>query len=164
MAQRSFSNHYTRTSKHLNRIMNAKQTIPALAKVAPVIATAGPPALIGVGVGLVLLWLLSDDKKEETSQALEPTPEVLPPIADVVIPSAPATASTPSARVAKRIRREDIAEALEYGSRSVPRIEAVVKLQTLGFHKTAAYKALSPSGRFAEFIEIAPDGLIEWKG
>ena len=65
---------------------------------------------------------------------------------------------------AKRIRREDLAEALAYGARSLTRQEAVTALQALGFGKTAAYKALSPDGRFAEFIEVAPDGLIEWKG
>jgi hypothetical protein len=46
----------------------------------------------------------------------------------------------------KRIRREDVAEALAYGVRGVPRGEAVAALRALGFHKTAAYKALSASG------------------
>jgi len=149
--------------------MNPKETIPVLAKLAPVLATAGPPALIGVGVGLVLLWLFSDDKKEETPQTpmLEPPPpktddvKLLP--APTMPPEVQAAAPLPKA-ASRRITREDIAGALEYGARSIPRGEAVAALQALGFHKTAAYRALSTSGRFAEFIEIAPDGLIEWKG
>lgn len=64
----------------------------------------------------------------------------------------------------KRIRREDVAEALAYGARSMTRQDAVAALQALGFGKTAAYKALSPDARFAEFLEVAPDGLMEWKG
>jgi len=88
-----------------------------------------------------------------------------PPLSDATPPNAPAAAPMVVATPAgKRIKREDIAAALAYGARSVPRGEAVAALQALGFHKTAAYRALSANGRFAEFIEIAPDGLIEWKG
>ena len=137
--------------------MNAKQTIPALAKLAPLLATAGPPALIGVAVGAVLLWALSNREKAEAAPATSEAPQSAPSV------TAPTVA--PSEKAAKRrIRRDDVAEALAYGARSVPRNEAVATLQSLGFHKTAAYKALSARGRFAEFIEIAPDGLIEWKG
>jgi len=57
-----------------------------------------------------------------------------------------------------------VAEALEYGEHAMTRTEAVAALQELGFQKTAAYKALSQEGRFAELLEHTPDGLIEWKG
>jgi hypothetical protein len=142
--------------------MNAKETIPALAKLTPLLAAAGPPALIGVAIGAFVLWALSNKKKDAvpTTPQPQPMPNVTAQPPSQALPVAP-----PSQKAAnRRIKREDIAEALEYGSRSVPRGEAVAALQALGFHKTAAYKALSASGRFAEFMEIAPDGLIEWKG
>jgi len=44
------------------------------------------------------------------------------------------------------------------------RHDAVAALHALGFGKAAAYKALSTDGRFAEFLQVAPDGLMEWKG
>jgi hypothetical protein len=44
------------------------------------------------------------------------------------------------------------------------RIEAVAGLQNLGFGKTAAYEVLSPDGRFASWLRIAPDGIISWQG
>jgi hypothetical protein len=57
-----------------------------------------------------------------------------------------------------------VAEALEYGEHAMTRTEAVATLQTLGFQKTAAYKALSPHGKFGELLEHTPDGLIAWQG
>ncbi len=166
MAQRTSKNHSTRNSKHLKQIMNPKEAMPVLARLAPVIATAGPPALIAVGAGLFLWWLLSDSKREEAAQTPKSSPEVPSspqnPVPAPVLTALPSPQS--SARVSKRIRREDVAEALAYGARSMTRQEAVVALQALGFGKTATYKALSANSRFAEFIEIAPDGLIEWKG
>jgi hypothetical protein len=30
--------------------------------------------------------------------------------------------------------------------------------------KSAAYAALTPDGRFASWLQFAPDGLITWKG
>ena len=65
---------------------------------------------------------------------------------------------------AKRVTREDLAEALGYGSRSFTGKEAVTALEALGFGKTAAYKALAPGGKFGSLIEFYPDGLIEWLG
>ena len=147
-----------------DQVMNPKETMPVLVKLAPVLATAGPPALIGVAIGLALLWVFSGDKKEEP-QTPNPAPELPPSAIEVKTLPASAMHGAPLPKVAnRRITREDIAEALEYGTRGVTRGEAVAALQALGFQKTAAYKALSASGRFAELIEIAPDGLIEWKG
>ena len=137
------------------KIMNAKQTIPALVKFAPAVAAVAPPVLIFAALGAALVWLLSRDEDDAA-------PETPLPVLSPTIPLK-TSALSPTAEN-RRMTREDIAEALEYGSRAVPRGEAVAKLQALGFGKTAAYKALSPSSRFAEFIEIAPDGLIEWKG
>jgi hypothetical protein len=139
--------------------MNPKQTVPLLASLTPALAAA-PPALIGLAIGAVVLWALSNKKKTDATPA---APVAQPPVPSLIIPPRQTQAAPPKA-ANRRIRREDIAEALEYGSRAVPRGQAVTKLQALGFHKTAAYKALSPSSRFAEFVEIAPDGLIEWKG
>ena len=138
--------------------MNAKQTIPALTQLTPVLAAISPPVLIGIAAGAVLLWIFSDKEKDAPTAAAKPVPDVTPLNTPA---AAPVVAVTPAS---KRIKREDVAEALAYGSQSVSRKEAVATLQALGFHKTAAYRALSGNGRFAEFIEIAPDGLIEWKG
>lgn len=57
-----------------------------------------------------------------------------------------------------------MAEALGYGGHLVSRADAVASLQALGFKKTAAYKALSPEGRFADLLEVSSDGSIEWIG
>jgi len=84
-------------------------------------------------------------------------PENLPPMEAPAVPTR--QKATP-----RRVRREDVAAALEYGARSVPRGEAVKALEALGFKKTAAYRALSPEGRFAELIAQTSGGLIEWKG
>jgi len=62
------------------------------------------------------------------------------------------------------VRREDIAEVLEYGARAMTRQEAVAALQRLGFGKTAAYRALSDSSRFADLVETNANGLLQWKG
>ena len=135
--------------------MNAKETVPILARLAPALAVAGPPALIGLAVGLGLIWLFSDNAEKPKPQAAPeaPAPDAPPP----------PVAKLPL-RPARRVKREDLAEALEYGARSMARTEAVAALQALGFGKTAAYKAFSPDGRFSKFIEITPDGLIEWRG
>lgn len=138
--------------------MNAKQTIPALAKFVPVLAAAGPPVLIGLAIGAGLLWLLSrSGETASVAPVLEMPKAPEPPLAETPPPPLPVSRSM-------RVRREDVAEALAYGARSMTRQEAVAALQALGFGKTAAYKALSLDGRFAEFLEVAPDGLIEWKG
>jgi hypothetical protein len=141
--------------------MNPKQTIPLLAKLSPALIAAGPPVLIGAAIGMGLLWLLFGDKKEAEQETLPPVPDVPPPITATA--PAPAPLSDSPAR-AKRVRREDLAEALAYGARSMTRGEAVAALQNLGFGKTAAYKALSEQGRFVEFLHHTSDGLIEWKG
>lgn len=127
-----------------------------LASLAPVIAAA-PPVLIGLAIGAGLLWLLSGSQEKP-----QPAPDVPAPTPGPK--AAPAVESAPPPLPARRVRREDVAEALVYGARSMTRGEAVAALQALGFGKTAAYKALSPDGRFAEFLAQTPDGLLEWKG
>ena len=64
----------------------------------------------------------------------------------------------------KKVTRDDLAEALAYGAKPLTRKEAVAALETLGFRKTSAYKALSPEGKFGSLIEFTPDGLVEWRG
>lgn len=145
--------------------MNPKQTIPVLAKLAPVLAAAGPPTIIGAAIGLGLLWLFSGNKKKTEPDTAMPTPQTSAPTlpAEISVAQTDSLASVPVRR-SKRIRREDLAEALAYGARSMTRQETVAALQALGFGKTAAYKAISQDGRFSEFIEFAPDGLLQWKG
>jgi hypothetical protein len=143
--------------------MNAKQVVPVLAKLAPVLVAAGPPVIIGAAIGGVILWLLSRGNNTEVVEAPQPVPDVPQPAPVVPLAETPAVPSNPPPQ-AKRVRREDVAEALAYGARSLTRTEAVTALQNLGFGKTAAYKALSPDGRFASLIRKSSDGLLEWQG
>lgn len=143
--------------------MNAKQAIPALAKLAPVLAAAGPPVLIGAAIGGVILWLLSRGNTPAAAEAPKLAPDVPLPTAIAAPAPSPAPVSNSPAR-ATRVLRDGLAEALAYGARSMTRQEAVAALQVLGFGKTAAYKALSPDGRFADLLTHTPDGLIEWRG
>jgi hypothetical protein len=45
--------------------MNPKQTVPLLVTLAPAIAAAAPPLLIGCGILLLLKWLSEDDKEKQ---------------------------------------------------------------------------------------------------
>lgn len=165
--------------------MNAKQTVPLLTAL-PAITAAAPPLLLGAGVVLGLIWLLSDDEKEKAPVPVEsaatkpaplapveskptPTNPVAPVKHPVVAPNQPEPSApmhfVKLARTAKkRITREDVAEALNYGAGKIPLGNAVLALQARGFGKTAAYKAFSSQGKFGDLIESMPDGLIEWKG
>jgi hypothetical protein len=144
--------------------MNTKETLPTLVTAAPVIAAGGAPILIGVALLGALFWFFSDEKKEAAPKKLESQQKPSAPVIPSVTTQSKAAPQTQPIARAKRVCREDLAEALEYGERAVTRQEAVNALQNLGFKKTAAYKALSPSGRFGELLEYTPDGLIEWKG
>ncbi len=63
----------------------------------------------------------------------------------------------------KSITREDMAKIFDSGTRSLTRKSAVAALKALGFGKTAAYEALATDGRFASWLQFAPDGIITWK-
>ncbi len=140
--------------------MKPTQTLPLLATLGPA-AVAAPPLLIGAAIGLGLIWLFSE--KERSTPP--PTPEKASPVAPARAESASQKTVAPQPKVSsRRVTREDVAEALGYGGRPVPRLEAVAALQALGFRKTAAYKALLPDGRFSELLEHTSDGLIEWIG
>ena len=195
--------------------MNAKQTAPLVATL-PAIAAAAPPLIIGgaIGLGIVLLvkWLLSDDDKEKKLEtapteaeaerrrkevettAFRPIPAEIPiKPAAIPVPSAPrvavqppavpsvqkASASAPvPAAVAipkitlqapplppvkkKFVTREDLANIFQRGARALSRPDAVAALKNLGFGKTAAYDALSEDGRFSDWLQFAPDGIITW--
>jgi len=105
---------------------------------------------------------LSDEKEDEP--VLDETKKLIPPTPKEVRPVRLLLASTLPKSPMRRIMRDDVAEALAYGARPIPRSDAVAALQALGFQKTAAYKALSEDGRFGELIEHSQDGLVEWKG
>ena len=141
--------------------MKPQQTIPLLSTLGSVALALPPVAIVGALV-CVGLWLLS---KDDTANRKAPAPEKASPVPEEIADDEPNTplASQPSA-TAKRITREDLAEALNYGAQPFSRKEAVEALQSLGFGKTAAYKAVSSDGRFHEFLEYTQDGLIEWKG
>lgn len=122
-----------------------------LAALAPAAMIVPPVIILGAIAAVGLVWLLrgGDGDKEAKPEA---TPdEDKPP------------AFKPAA-AARRVTREDMAEALAYGAKVFTRKEAVAALEALGFRKTAAYKALAEDGKFAGLIEFTPEGLIEWKG
>jgi hypothetical protein len=153
-----------------NKNMNAKQTIPVIARVAP-------PLLFVVLVGLAIKSLFSNEEKKLETVLVSEIPKnvpVVPPVsipatpkisAPVPIPVVPISEDLPQSSPSQKWRivlREDLAQIFQHGARSLYRIDAVTKLQNLGFCKTAAYEALSPDGRFASWLQIAPDGIITW--
>jgi hypothetical protein len=141
--------------------MKPNQTVSLAVSLAPVLAAA-PPVLIGAAIGLGLIWLFAGKNEAETPEqpaAQSSASSLSANSEEISIQSKPLRASAP-----RRVTREDIAEALGYGARPVPRADAVAALQSLGFKKTAAYKALSQDGRFADLLEHSADGSIEWQG
>lgn len=98
-------------------------------------------------------------------------PAVIPPLSVVPVPkiSAPVPAPPkipahiPPPPVKKKfVTRADLATVFHHGARGLTRPAAVAALKSLGFGKTAAYAALSPDGRFAGWLQLAPDGTITW--
>lgn len=135
--------------------MNAKQTIPLFAA-GSTVAAAAPVLLIGGAAIVTLTWLLSDDNKASTplpGSAGANTPKIVPPD-----PQPPFTDTR------RNVTREDLSAIFNTGSRTLSRTAAVAALKSLGFGKTAAYKALSMDGRFASLLKFAQDGTIAWKG
>ena len=146
--------------------MKPNQAAPLIAAAAPAVIAA-PPILLIAAVGIGLLWLFTSQEKPEATQAKPvnplPLPDTVPDLA--AGPDAETRAPVPTPRaLSKRVTREDLAEALDYGARQFTRKEAVKALEALGFRKTCAYKALSENSKFVHMIEFTPDGLIEWKG
>ena len=160
--------------------MNAKQTVPLIATLAPF----APILVIGGGIFLLLKCLSSiEDKKNkpETPPAnavpVSSAPRVIipPPTVPNVpnIPSpAPVTATavipkivpqTPPPPIKRKfVTREDMATIFQRGARTLTRTAAVAALKKLGFGKTAAYDALLENGHFAAWLQFAPDGIITW--
>jgi hypothetical protein len=192
--------------------MNAKQTVPLIATLAPLAL----PVAIGCGIFLVLKCLFPDEDKEnkpttppadaeaerrrkeaETAAfrsipaeipakpaivpihsapvpvfppAVAPVPAVIPPFSVPPVPKVSAPVST-SQKIAaqipppikkKFVTREDVATVFQRGARALTRPAAVAALKKLGFGQTAAYAALLPDGRFASWLQFAPDGIITW--
>lgn len=135
--------------------MKPNQIVPLLVNLGPAAAAVAPPVLIGLAIGVGLLWLFSDNEESSPAQQAE-IPLSAPPAEE--------ESDAPPRTAKRRIMREDLAEALAYGARNVTRQDAVAALQALGFRKTAAYKAVSSDGRFGELLEHTPDGLLAWKG
>jgi hypothetical protein len=81
----------------------------------------------------------------------------------VAVPKIITQAPPPPLGKKKFVTREDMAAIFQHGARRLPRTAAVEALKKLGFGKTAAYAALTPGGRFASWLQLAPDGLITWK-
>jgi hypothetical protein len=162
------------------------------------LAAAAPPLIIGgaIGLGIVLLvkWLLSDDDKKKKLEtvpanaetefrrkeaetavfrpipaeipakpAAAPVPAVIPPFSvSVPAPQKIVIQAPPPPIKKKFVTREDLANIFHHGARLLNRTAAVAALKNLGFGKTAAYDALSPDGRFSDWLQIAPDGIIAW--
>ena len=100
-----------------------------------------------------------------------PRPVIPPPAIKINSPApVPAAIATPkiAAQVPpppikkKFVTREDIAAIFHHGSRPLTRNGAVAALKGLGFGKSAAYDALAVGGRFADWLQFAPDGKITW--
>jgi len=154
--------------------MSSNKTIEIIAKVAP-------PLLLLAVVGLAIRSHFSGEEKKPETKSATKMPEkstavtTVPPISfaaaskipsPVTIPDVPVLDDLPLNMPSQKRRivlREDLARIFQHGTRSLYRIDAVAKLQKLGFGKTAAYEALSPEGRFAFWLKIAPDGIIVWK-
>jgi hypothetical protein len=155
--------------------MNAKQTVPLIAALAPAIATVAPVIIIAVPIFFALKWLLSDDEKKPETAPLNTEAEIPVKSASVPVsapPSPPIPIPAPVIKSAVRIpplpvkkkfvTREDLAIVFNRGTRSLTRAAAVAALKSLGFGRTAAYAALTPDGRFSAWLQFAPDGLITW--
>ena len=92
------------------------------------------------------------------SKVPSPAPVPVVPVTKVVI-SAP-----PMQPIKKKLlTRENMAAIFHRGAHTLTRKAAVEAMKNLGFGKTAAYAALSTNGRFASWLQIAPDGMITWK-
>jgi len=166
--------------------MNAKQTIPVIAKIAP-------PLLIGVAIFLALKELFSakdTEKKPETAPADAGTESngksavvsaVAAPILPISVPPVPKISApvfvpyfvpitqsvaqpSPFPLKKKVITRKDMETAFQHGARAMTRTEAVEVLKSMGFGKSAAYETLSVNGRFSAWLQFAPDGIITWTG
>jgi len=145
--------------------MNPNQNISTVARIAP------PLALIMLA-GFAIKSLFfgeSTETKSKIKPAIVPPSNlpVLPIYASATLkPSVPVSENFPEIpRPQKRrvVLREDLAKIFQYGKRSMYRIDAIAELQKGGFGKTAAYNALLPSGKFAGWLSVAPDGIISWK-
>jgi len=100
-------------------------------------------------------------------KSTSPSPPSVPPPAPVPAYSIPSAKIAPSSTTVARhhsITRADMAKVFGGGIRGLTRKKAVCELTAMGFGKTAAYEALLAHGRFANWLQVAPDGIIIWKG
>lgn len=139
-----------------------------------IIAKVAPPLLLLTVAGLTIKSLFSTEEKKPETKSASKMPQksvvipIIPPISSpATIPADPIFNDLPLNMPPQKRRivlREDLARIFQHGAHSLYRMDAVAELQNLGFGKTAAYEALSPDGRFASWLKIAPDGVITWKG
>ncbi len=128
--------------------MKTQDSARLLTTIAPVAIAVPPLAILATVLSVGLLWLLSDEERKPTQKRAM----------DEDSPPAPKPAAKAQAR---KVTREDLAEALAYGGRPFTRKEAVEALEALGFRKTAAYKAMAADGKFASMLAFSPDGVVE---
>jgi hypothetical protein len=153
--------------------MNAKQTVPLIATLAPAIATVAPVIIIGGAIFFTLKWIFSDDEKKPETVPANSEAEIqrkdtestafrhIP--AEIPVKSVSVPVSAPPTPIKKKfVTREDLATVFNHGTRSINRTAAVTALRKLGFGRTAAYAALTPDGRFSTWLHFAPDGIITW--
>lgn len=93
-----------------------------------------------------------------------PPPRVPPTTkAPVVVPAISSVHHVPTPPIQRKIvTRQDVAAIFQNGARALSRTTAVDALKRLGYGRTAAYAALSAHGRFASWLNFAPDGIITW--
>jgi len=92
-----------------------------------------------------------------------PTEPEIPSPLPSIIPTLERLPETPLPPQKKSITREDLATVFHRGESPLTRKAAVAALKVLGFGKSAAYEALAMDGRFAPWLQFAPDGKISWK-
>jgi hypothetical protein len=103
--------------------------------------------------------------------AVAPVPAIIPSFSVPPVPKVSAPVPAPQKIAAqippppikkKFVTHEDLATVFDRGARGLTRPAAVAALKRLGFGKSAAYDALAVGGRFADWLQFAPDGTITW--
>ena len=125
----------------------------------PVVAQIAPPLFLIALVGIAAKEIFFRDDKT-LADGLNPIKAAAGnsrPLPSHIVPE---KYKIPVKRI--YIQRKHLKAIFQDGKMQFSRKAAAEHLQRLGFGKSAAYEALSPSGRFATWLRFAPDGVISW--